>query len=79
MAIVVVDSDILIDFTRGDSRAAEWLDSSQSASTLAISQMTEMELVVGSRNKGQLIEIKKILTRFQLILINDQISLPPLA
>ena len=74
MPITVIDSDILIDFTRGDSLAVAYLETAETNLTLAISQMTEMELIVGSRNKEHLKAIKHFLGRFQLININDQIS-----
>ncbi|MGH9948858.1 MAG: type II toxin-antitoxin system VapC family toxin [Pyrinomonadaceae bacterium] len=75
MSIIIVDSDILIDFNRGQDIAVEWLEAASVRSVLSISQMTEMELVVGSRNKEHFREIKQLLNRFDLININDQISI----
>ena len=54
MSIIVVDSDILIDFTRGNEAAVNWLDEAKSESILLISSVTEMELVLGSQDKRHL-------------------------
>lgn len=74
MPLTIIDSDILIDFSRGDKIAANWLDNTALASTLAISVITEMELMVGSRNKNHFNEIRHFLSRFLLLNINEQIS-----
>lgn len=74
MPFVIVDSDILIDYSRGDEIAADWLDTTASVSRLAISAVTEMELIVGSRNKTHLKELRKLLERFQILHINEEIS-----
>lgn len=74
MDIVIVDSDILIDFSRGAVFAAEWLNETESGATLAVSSITEMELMVGARNKAHLSELKRFLRRFQILHLNEQIS-----
>jgi predicted nucleic acid-binding protein len=74
MPLTIVDSDILVNFTRGDETAADWLDAAEADSTLVISSITEMELMVGSRSKAHLREIQKFLSRFQIVSINEQIS-----
>lgn len=55
MSSIIIDSDILIDFTRGNETAVNWLDEAKLTSNLLISSMTEMELVIGSRDKTHLI------------------------
>ena len=74
MTNIIVDSDILIDFSRGDETAASWIETAERESTLLISSMTEMELVIGSRDKPHLRETLKFLSRFQIVSINEQIS-----
>lgn len=74
MSTIIVDSDILVDFTRGNETAVIWLDDAKSRSTLLISSITEMELILGSRDKRHLKEIQQFLKRFQIISINEQIS-----
>ena len=54
MPLVIVDTDILIDAMRGDSAAISRLQSLEQQYTLTISTMTQMELIVGCRNKREL-------------------------
>jgi predicted nucleic acid-binding protein len=63
MALIIIDSDILIDVGRGEANAITCVSSLKSASTLAISTVTEMELVVGCRNKHELQALEKFLTQ----------------
>ena len=74
MNTIIVDSDILIDFSRGYETAAKWIETAESNSTLLISSVTEMELVIGSQDKTHLKETLQFLKRFQIISINEQIS-----
>ena len=62
MTHIIVDSDILIDFSRHDETAASWIESAERESSLLISSMTEMELIIGSRDKPNLSETLKFLT-----------------
>jgi len=43
-------------------------------SVLAISVITQLELIVGCRNKTELRDLKKFLNRFQVLKITEQIS-----
>jgi predicted nucleic acid-binding protein len=74
MALTIVDSDILIDVARGDSIALNCLLQIETASVLAVSAVTQMELIVGCRNKTELKSLETFLNRFQILSINDQIS-----
>jgi predicted nucleic acid-binding protein len=74
MERIIVDSDILIDFSRGDETAARWIEAAEESSTILISSVTEMELLLGSRDKRHLREIQEFLRRFQTLAINEQIS-----
>ncbi|MBA3769383.1 MAG: hypothetical protein H0X08_02575 [Blastocatellia bacterium] len=49
--MVLVDSDILIEFSRRDDEAAAWLDKTSDSTKLVISVVNEMELIIGSRDK----------------------------
>lgn len=71
---MLVDSDILIDFTNGENAAVDWLDAANKISTLRVSVVTFFELLVGSRNKNHLREIELLFRRFEVIHINEQIS-----
>jgi len=64
---ILIDTDILIDAGRGIQKAVTYLNKIEDSSILAISIITQMELVVGCRNKMELMELEKFLQRFQII------------
>jgi len=68
---LLVDADILIDAARGVRDAADWLDSMAEDNRLAVSIVTEMELVVGCRDKRELRELDRSLVRFERIPIPE--------
>jgi len=74
MTLTIVDTDILIDVGRGDSDAIDCLSRLEKTSTLAVSVVTQMELIVGCRNKKELADLEKFLNRFQILKITDEIS-----
>lgn len=71
---VLVDSDILIDAGRSDSDAVNFLARLDPIETLMVSTITQMELMVGARNKGELRVIEKFLARFATVRLNPTIS-----
>jgi predicted nucleic acid-binding protein len=74
MALTIVDSDILIDVARGEADAINRLSHLEKASALAVSAVSQMELVVGCRNKKELQDLEKFMSRFQILKITDHIS-----
>ena len=74
MAVTIVDSDILIDVARGDSDAINCLLRLEKTSALAIGAVTQLELIVGCRNKTELQDLEKFLRRYQILKITNQIS-----
>jgi len=74
MSLVLVDTDILIDFAGSIQDASEVLIQLERRSTLAISAITELELLVGCRNKVELQNTDRLLERFQIIPLNEQVS-----
>jgi predicted nucleic acid-binding protein len=71
---VVVDTDILIDASRAVGEAIACLDEVEDRSTLAVSAVTEMELVVGCRDKAELRKLDTFLNRFQIVSLNERMS-----
>jgi predicted nucleic acid-binding protein len=71
---VVVDTDNLIDASRAIDEALACLDQIEDRSALAVSAVTEMELVVGCRDKAELRKLDNFLNRFQVIGLNEQMS-----
>ena len=74
MALTIVDSDILIDVARGEADAINCLLHLEKTSTLAISAVSQMELIVGCQNKRELKDLEKFLDRYQILRITEQIS-----
>ncbi|MEO7658298.1 MAG: type II toxin-antitoxin system VapC family toxin [Pyrinomonadaceae bacterium] len=72
---IIVDSDILIDLSRGDERAVNWIKKYENGERLVISVVTQIELLFGSRDKVHLKTIKSFLSNFETIQLNETISL----
>ena len=70
----IIDTDILIDIGRGDNSAIEYLENLEDESVLAISVITEMELIVGCQNKRELRSTDRFLRRFEILKLNEKIS-----
>jgi predicted nucleic acid-binding protein len=71
---VIVDTDILIDAGRGVAQATSCSQAIEEQSALATSAVTQMELLVGSRNRKEQDGIEKFLSRFQVIKITSPAS-----
>lgn len=74
MAITIFDTDILIDVGRGETEAVNCLQSLSKNSTPAASVVTQMELIVGCRNKAELQKLAKFLAYFQILELSERIS-----
>lgn len=74
MSLVLVDTDILIDAAAQVADSVDCLKHFEQRSTLAVSVVTELELLVGCRNKTELQKTDRLLERFQVIPITEQIS-----
>lgn len=72
--MILVDSNILIRFSRGDYEAAKWLETNGVNDELLVSVVSQLELLVGSRDKRHLTEIKKFLSRFPVIELTPDIG-----
>ncbi len=74
MASTIVDSDILIDAGRQIPEAVEYLRSREAISTLAISAVTQMEMMIGCRNKREYADLEKFLLRLRILPVTSDIS-----
>ncbi len=72
--VTLVDTDILIDAGRDVPEAVAYLKGIKATSTLTISVITQMELMVGCRNKAELQKLDKFLNQFQIIKLNEAIA-----
>lgn len=61
---VLVETTILVDYLRGSDEAAEYLDKARAEGDLFCSVVTQAELIVGSRTRGEIREIAQLLARF---------------
>ena len=69
--LTIVDTDILIDAARQVAEAVDCLNKLESTSALAISVVTEMELLIGCQNKAEQRNTERFLRRFQVLRLDD--------
>ena len=69
--MVIVDTDILIDSGLGVGDAIACLEQIEQRLPMAVSIITQMELIVGCRNKKELRAVDRFLSRFELINLNS--------
>lgn len=62
--LTIVDTDILIDAARKVQEAVECLADIQEHSVAAVSAITQIELLVGCRNKSESRHVERFLGRF---------------
>jgi len=72
--LVLIDTDILIDVSRGVGEAVACLNQLGLQQALAMSAITHMELVVGCRNTVELRALTQFLQRFTIFPVNEEIS-----
>ena len=65
--MILIDTDILIDFARGIGHAKKYLEKLREEKALAISSITHMELLVGCRNKKEQKKLNEFLTQYEEI------------
>lgn len=69
--VTIVDTDILIDAARRVTEAVACLDQIEHTATLAITVVTEMELLIGCQNKTEQRNLERFLQRFQVLRLNE--------
>lgn len=74
MADLLVDSDLLIDVSRNVREAIDYLRRQGRAFTLVISTITQMELLVGCRNKTEQRQLERFLRPFPVLALNEAIA-----
>jgi predicted nucleic acid-binding protein len=73
-SLTIVDTDILIDVGRGDESAVDFLKILDEDSKVAVSVITQMELLIGCQNKSELRATERFLKRFEILNLNETIS-----
>lgn len=74
MSLALIDTDILIDLAADLKQAIESIKNLEQGFALMVSAVTVMELTVGCRNKTELRNVEKLLERFEVIPLNEQVS-----
>ncbi|MEA1900477.1 MAG: PIN domain-containing protein [Thermodesulfobacteriota bacterium] len=72
--MIIIDTDILIDAGRCVDEALNCLQQVEDNFSAAVSSVTQMELIVGCRDKNELSSLEHFLERFQIISLNEHIS-----
>src|SRR3974377_278297 len=68
----LIDSDVMVDFTRGDSKAADYLDSL--GGDCLLSAITELELIAGARNQREVADLDVLISAYDQIAPNEEIA-----
>ena len=71
----IVDTDILIEISKGNNKAIEFLEA---LGEIKISVISAMELIVGARNKKEISAIEDFLSNYERLHINEEISVKAL-
>ncbi|MEX0810562.1 MAG: type II toxin-antitoxin system VapC family toxin [Chitinophagales bacterium] len=71
---LLIDTDVLIDFSRGIEKAKSKIKTFEVDHTLSVSVVTQLELMVGCENKADFKALQKFLNNFDIILINHAVS-----
>ena len=71
---LLVDTDILIDVSREIQEAIDCLSQIEQQGSIAISCITQMELIIGCRNKKELETLDDFLAEFEIISVDTAIS-----
>lgn len=74
MQKLLIDTDILIDIANNDNTAQKRLTEESQTYQLNISSITEMELIVGCRNKIELQHLNQFLKQFHRLNLNEAIA-----
>lgn len=72
--VLLVDTDILIDSARAQPDAIAFLKEHEDAYALSLSIVTEMELLVGCRNKVEQNRLNRSLECFTIICLQESMS-----
>lgn len=72
--LLIIDTDILIDIGRNNKVAIERLKLEKDKYELTVSVITEMELLIGCRNKTELKYVEQFLEGFEILSLNLEIS-----
>ena len=68
----LIDSDVMVDFTRGNAKAADYLDSL--GDDCLLSAITALELIAGARNQREVTDLDVLISAYEQIPPNEEIA-----
>jgi tRNA(fMet)-specific endonuclease VapC len=68
----LIDTDVLVDLSRNDERAVEWVD--RLRGDWALSAVTTLELISGAKNRREVELIDRLIEVYETIPLNDAIG-----
>ncbi len=71
---LLLDTDIIVDVGRGHAGAIAQVSTMMTVGAVFISAVTEMELIVGCRNKAELQNLASLLERFTVVPLSPEIT-----
>lgn len=74
IGLLLIDTDVLIDYSRGIEKTKGILKNLESDYLLAISVVTQLELMVGCENKVDFKFLQKFLSSFEIIQLSKSTS-----
>jgi predicted nucleic acid-binding protein len=73
-SLTLVDTDILIDVGRADHKAVSYLVKLEVETAVVVSVITQLEMIVGCRDKAELQQMNRFLKRFHILPLSEMIS-----
>jgi predicted nucleic acid-binding protein len=73
-SLILIDSDVLIDVSRGVAEALDTLQRIEEEDEPAVSVVTQMELMVGCRDRRELHTLDEFLGGFTILKLTEPIS-----
>jgi predicted nucleic acid-binding protein len=70
--VFLIDSDVLIDVSRGNAAAIQYVDGL--TESWAISRVTSLELIVGARDKREVVVINSFLSLYSVVPLSPAIG-----
>lgn len=71
MDFVLIDTDVLIDYSHGLQRAMDALIKLERKHRLAISVITQLELMMGCQNRREFSQLQEFIKLFHVIKLNE--------
>ncbi len=68
----LIDSDVMVDFTRGNAKTADYLDGL--SDDWLLSAITALELIAGARNQREVTDLDILISAFEQIPPNEEIA-----